>query len=95
MSFMRAVTSFSISSASERACNKVKVVTYTKKLTRVNLLTHIFDPLPVICPALGLDGASSKELVVLGSPHPEVLHELDSVIPLLVSVGPEQFSNVG
>ena len=59
------------------------------------VLTHILDPLPVICPGLGLDGASSEELVVLGSPHPEVLHELDGVIPLLVSMGPEQFSNIG
>ena len=57
--------------------------------------THIPDPLPVVGLSLGLDGASGKELVILGSPHPEILHELDGVSPLLVSVGPEQLGNIG
>ena len=56
--------------------------------------THIANPLPVVGPGLGLDGASGKELIVLRSPHPEILHELDGVIPLLVSVGPEQLGNI-
>ena len=59
------------------------------------LLTHILDPLPVICLGLGLDGASGEELVVLCAPHPEILHELDGVSPLLICVGPEQLGNIG
>ena len=59
------------------------------------MCTHIPDPLPVVGPGLGLDWASGKELVVLRSPHPEILHELDGVRPLLVSVGPEQLGDIG
>ena len=62
---------------------------------RMILLTHILDPLPVICLGLGLDGASGEELVVLCAPHPEILHELDGVSPLLICVGPEQLGNIG
>ena len=58
-------------------------------------MTHILDPLPVIGLCLGLDWASGKELVVLGAPHPEILHELDGVSPLLIGVGPEKLGNIG
>ena len=50
---------------------------------------------PIVHLFLGLEWDPSKEVIVIGSSHPEVLGELDGVAPLLISMAPEQLSNVG
>ena len=56
---------------------------------------YIVNTVPVESPFLGLYGTVAEEVVVLGAPHPEVLHEHDGVAPLLVRVAPEEGGQVG
>ena len=56
---------------------------------------YIVNTVPVEPPLFWLYRRVPEEVVVFSSPHPEVLHELDGVAPLLVRVAPEGGGQVG
>ena len=56
---------------------------------------HLINSGPIIHLFLGLDWDPSKEVIVICTSHPEILDELDSMAPFLISMTPEQLSNFG
>lgn len=130
ISFILAVTSFSILSAKRRACNKetelgsqwakirycnthktpflcsekplsidctlfIVLALFNKTISKKkSSKTYIINSLPVVGLFSWHDGIATKEIIVLRSSHSQVLDKLYCMTSLLISVAPEQISNI-